>query len=39
MPVPDEAGRMRIETGAPLCKPMPLQAAAARIVRSYIKEY
>jgi hypothetical protein len=36
MPIPEAAGKMRMETGAPLCNPMPLQAAAARIVCSYV---
>src|SRR6202008_1586612 len=37
MPVPDGAGNMRIDTGAPLCRPTPLQDAAARIVCSCVK--
>jgi hypothetical protein len=35
--VPDGAGRMRMETGAPLCKPTPLHSTAERIVCSGVK--
>jgi len=34
IPMPDGAGSMRIETGAPLCRPMPLHSTAERIVCS-----
>jgi hypothetical protein len=37
MPVPDGAGRMRMETGAPLCSPTPLHSTAERIVSSWVK--
>jgi len=37
MPVPEGAGRMRIATGAPLCRPMPLHSTAERIVCSGVK--
>jgi hypothetical protein len=36
--VPDGAGRIRRETGAPLCKPTPLQSTAERIVCSWVKK-
>jgi hypothetical protein len=37
MPVSDGAGRMRKETGAPLCSPTPLHSTADRIVCSWVK--
>jgi hypothetical protein len=34
MPVPDGAGSMRMDTGAPLCRPTPLHSTMERIVCS-----